>query len=329
MRNLSAPILNIEAVQHSRSSPGYSPLLYSSYGLYEELRDTVSPEYLWRRPENSSSTFSDPTHPAKYTLAGTNDILTSDEANRLGSCQQTATYQWGFSFLLLFIVLILFLIWIIGTYVLWLDAFLHSRFDIAKRDMGLYRAALDISSVIHSELDKDVDSLTPNRVLERMFRGDKKRPRIGLQLANDALPPNTRMMAFQAWGRAGGYSRWIPRATLVFLLALFVVPPYFLSNPPMDQSIRITLMILVAPMIFLNILVLGDRKRRTPLRQRSQAEDGSQHPLTPLDDDGQSPSTSMLPMSTITTPPRLDDEATTGNAREPSKTPASTTVELT
>lgn len=300
VRNLPAPTLNVEAVQHTPFR-----ITTSFYMHYSQLYNALSPEYMWNDAQTGSSAFADSKRAAKYVLAGTNDILTLDEVNQRGSCQQKARYMWGFSFLLLFQVVIFFLVWILGTYALWLDAFLHSRLDIVRRDMGLYRAALDISSVIHSDLDKDVDSLTPNQELRKRIQADKRHGRIGLQCCTDALPSNTRVMSFQAWGRAGGYARWMPRFTLVLFLTLLVTPLALLYSPPGGQSIMLGLILIAAVLTFLNLLILGNGKRRALRRNHSQAEaeaeSDSHHPLQSPDDEERTTNGSTISMTTVTT----------------------------
>ena len=308
MHNLPAPSLNVEATQRIRVPASlYSDMRQFQFGRY------LWPENWWDDPRNGSSGYNSR---AVYNLAGTNSIMTVDEVNEQGSCQQMATYQWGFSFFLLFIVLILFLVWITGTHILWLDAFLDSKLINVRRDMGLYRAALYISSVIHTELEEDVDSLTPNRVLHKRIHRDKSRARISLQSTNEALPSNTRMMDFQAWGRAGGYSRWMPRITLVFLLALLVI---FASLFFIDQPTKAGLLISVIILILINLLVLGNGKRRVLCSKHSQADGASHHPLDSFDENKHSSSTSATHMSSVTiSTHEEDDTAVLGNASQPS-----------
>jgi hypothetical protein len=61
-----------------------------------------------------------------------------------GQCLPLMTHNWGFSFLGLFIVMFFTAVWSIGMYVMWLDAYLNSRFSRANRDLGTYRASLGL-----------------------------------------------------------------------------------------------------------------------------------------------------------------------------------------
>ena len=281
----------------------------------------LAPERQWEDPRTGERPFNN-YYSAKYALPGTDVVLNLDEVNASGSCQQTATYKWGFSFLLLFIVLVLFIVWILGTYFLWLDAHLHSRLDMVKRDMGLYRAALDLASVIQSDLDKDIDPLTPNRVLDKNIKANKKAGRISLQHLNGGLPPNTRMMNFQHWARAGGCSRWTPRLTFAILLMLLITTPMM----SLDPSILPGVMFAYTFLIIINLLVLGRGKRRG-LRWRPASNSGiSHHPLQSFEDHLPS-DTSRTPTSeTITVMNDSNYKTDTNHVEQPSKTATSSTT---
>ncbi|KAL9105657.1 MAG: hypothetical protein Q9227_009206 [Pyrenula ochraceoflavens] len=84
-----------------------------------------------------------------------------------GICNQESTYKWGFSFLLLFIFAIIQTIWVIGMYVLWLDAHLASRFVRAGRDMGTHRAALDFSKAMRKDMGEEATELLGDGELKR------------------------------------------------------------------------------------------------------------------------------------------------------------------
>jgi hypothetical protein len=291
--NLTAPALKIEPSFWTYDNPG------TTSKIYDGLLNAVKPERNWEdglpHPESILTGDRLPT----YTPSGTKMIYAFRIMDQLGTCQQTATYKWGFSFLLLFIVLIFFLVWILGTYVLWLDAYLNSRLDIIKRDMGLYRAALDISTMIQSDLDILVDQLTPNYMIQKQIKGNKN-ARIGLQHPNDALPLKTRRMDFQAWFKASGYSRWTPRFTLAVLLVAIIITPILLlfyaqPSPIMswDPTHLIWLMSLIGFLTLLNILILLilGRGKDGGLSHQLCNSDISHHPLRSFDED-HSPSAS-------------------------------------
>jgi hypothetical protein len=346
--NLTAPTLDIEWVYH----PPYRLSYYSQDYVSENLTlNELMPEHLWldvpdegprslsySNPYTSSNpyTYSNPytsSNPAKYTLPGTNSILSIKDINRMGNCQQTAKYRWGFSFLLLFIVLILFIVWMLGTYVLWLDASLNSRLDIVKRDMGIYRATLDISSLIRNDLGKEVDALTPNSVLKKRIREGKTGGRIDFRSVNDVPLPHTRFTKFQIWARAGGKARWTPRVALVFLLILLIVPSVY-STLTLMLAPKLVIVFLILPfsiLTLINILILGNGKQRASSRKKSQDQNDRQGPLHPRTDTGPSPSGSELCLSQITASNQPEDghESRSDHAQDASKAASSISVEIT
>ncbi len=65
-------------------------------------------------------------------------IYNKTQIENLGYYQQTvAQYKWGFSFMLLFSLLVSFIVWCIGMYATYVDSYLHSRLDTMGRHLGL------------------------------------------------------------------------------------------------------------------------------------------------------------------------------------------------
>ena len=117
--------------------------------------------------------------------------------NENGSCQQQTNvrYKWGFSFLLLHVFTITWLVWTVVMYGLYLDAYLHSRLDVAKRKMGLERAVLDLSLAMQKKVDAETVELHGNHQLEHLTRSCY----ISYQdLPLDSLPP-TRWTQLRRW----------------------------------------------------------------------------------------------------------------------------------
>ncbi len=314
--NISGPALNVTAAYYLYVSS-------VSWTYSSERHKALWPEQYWQDPRTDEYAFSN-SYIYGYTLPGTDVVLDGPQVNAAGSCQQTATYKWGFSFLLLLIVLVLFIVWLVGTYLLWLDAHLHSRLDMVKRDMGLYRAALDLVSVIQGDLDKDIDSLTPNRVLSKNINANKEAGMISLQHLSGNLPSNTRMMNFQDWGRAGGYSRWTPRLTLAVLLVLLIITPILVMassiNTMMSSPTVIGVMSTLTFLVIINLLVLGRGTRRSLLRRHASNSGISHHPLQSFDDHLPSDTSRKPTSETITV---MDDpacETDTYHVEQPLKT---------
>ncbi len=105
------------------------------------------------------------------------------------SCQPSrSTYQWGVSFVLTFIFLILNTVWSIGMYAMWMDAHENSRVDRSPREIGgMFRSAIDLATAIRSDLGEAADQCS-NSELEKRLR----RSHGGLNIPSDELPLSRR-----------------------------------------------------------------------------------------------------------------------------------------
>jgi hypothetical protein len=127
-----------------------------------------------------------------------------------GSCQSTNTYRWGFSFLLLWISMLLTAIWTLGMHILWLGAYFGSHYDCAHRSTGTHGAALDFASA----MIKDMGGEAPPEHLseEELIRRRKKAlnggkiPRLNISPDDNGEEPQTRtkalgnMLKRRRWG---------------------------------------------------------------------------------------------------------------------------------
>ena len=77
-----------------------------------------------------------------------------------GTCQPLGTYQWGFSFLLLFIFLLTLLIWSIGTYIFWLEAHLTLKVRDIYEIPGKYKVVIRLGAAMQREFVKEGDDIT-------------------------------------------------------------------------------------------------------------------------------------------------------------------------
>ncbi|KAF3031934.1 hypothetical protein E8E11_001326 [Didymella keratinophila] len=88
--------------------------------------------------------------------------LTYIENNKHGKCQNTGDYQWGFSFLQLFICIVLLLAWTIGIYIMWI--YTHNTLALRKRlpeqIAGEHRAVLELAAAMQKELE--IDDIEPS-----------------------------------------------------------------------------------------------------------------------------------------------------------------------
>lgn len=71
------------------------------------------------------------------------------------SCQTSETYQWGFSYIFLFMVSIFNFIWSCIMVGMWFDTTRGSRMYKSGRRPGLLRSVLDISGAIRDEIGEE------------------------------------------------------------------------------------------------------------------------------------------------------------------------------
>ena len=129
------------------------------------------------------------------------DNFTYDYAYVLeyGQCIPQATHNWGFSFLILFIFILVTVIWTIGMYAMWMDAHLNSRLDRAHRNMGVYRASYDFSNAMRKDMGTDiVTDATSNKELRSKVRRGRNGDRIVYPL-NDRKLPLSRIEELKSW----------------------------------------------------------------------------------------------------------------------------------
>lgn len=103
-------------------------------------------------------------YPFRKPLFYNNDTKTVQDEKQLKeivNCQQTTRvkYQWGFSFLLLFLFVVTFMLWTIGMWSYYFSAVMNSRLN--HRNMGIERASLDLAQSMQKKLDmKDAELLS-------------------------------------------------------------------------------------------------------------------------------------------------------------------------
>jgi hypothetical protein len=109
---------------------------------------------------------------ALWAYLGLTPYSTDDMARNL-VCYPATEYQWGFSYLLLFIVSILNFIWVFIMFCLWRNAEHRSRLCKTGRKLGTFRAAMDLSSAIRAELGPDAETYS-NNVLNKQLKQSSK-----------------------------------------------------------------------------------------------------------------------------------------------------------
>src|SRR2546421_70000 len=162
---ISAPSLNISALSADYSCPwGHSSFFGQTACFFGAG---------WQPFEGPNN--------VAFTVSNSNDKYDINYMQANGACQQLSTYQWGFSFLLLFVFMLFTAVWALGTYRLWMDAYLNSRFDRASRDMGTLRAVLDYAATIKKDLGTAAADDVGDRQLKAQIGSDRKRYMIGYE----------------------------------------------------------------------------------------------------------------------------------------------------
>lgn len=189
MVNLPSPSLNISAIFWEETwlaDAEDNEWWYYPYG------------YHWRTPSGDQ--------PFRNTTGGplfSNGQYDFDlqELNANGRCQQLETsYRWGFSFLILFIVTVTLTVWSLGMYMLFLDAYLHSRLDRAGRRMGIHRAVLDLAACMQRDMnDEEFRQTASNRELHNRIRHELRGGSITYAMLDEKLLPVSRRVVILRW----------------------------------------------------------------------------------------------------------------------------------
>jgi hypothetical protein len=197
---LSAPSLNISALStdYSCGSGPYTISFDPTLCFFgADWQDPRSHEYPFKGPDNVA-----------YTVSNSNDKYDINYLLANGTCQQLNTYQWGFSFLLLFVLVLFAAVWALGTYVIWMDAHLHSRFDRASRDMGTLRAVLDYAAAIKKDLGTAAGKNVGDRQLKARIRRNRKRYMVSYEPLDQMDLPLSRSTEIKIWWRAFDVRAW-------------------------------------------------------------------------------------------------------------------------
>ena len=85
-----------------------------------------------------------------------------------GSCKPSETYQWGFSYIFLFMISIFNFIWACIMTGMWLDTRRGSRMYRSGRRPGLLRSIMDYSAAIRQELGTEAEYLEEDGLRKRL-----------------------------------------------------------------------------------------------------------------------------------------------------------------
>ena len=117
-----------------------------------------------------------------------------------GQCLPLMTHNWGFSFLGLFVVMVFTAVWSIGMYIMWMDAYLNSRFSRVGRDLGTYRASWDFADAMRRDMggDGSVTEAMSNRQVRTRVRQARNGNRVRYRM-NDPDVPISRLDELRIW----------------------------------------------------------------------------------------------------------------------------------
>ena len=227
--DIEAPTLNIsayftKAYKASTEDYGaaYAPASRSS--LYAN-------GFYWKNPETQNYTFGDRWN---AMLQYDNKTYSGADINlqKLGRCQQTAvSYKWGFSFILLFTLLVSLLVWSLGIWTTYLHSFLHSRLEPADRHLGLQRATLDLADAMDRYVPKDDHDIASNSQLRKLVAGSQISY---THLIADPIPQTRAARLRQEW-KAFRFKPWIRRDRWWFILSLLIFLMWVASIYPMPM----------------------------------------------------------------------------------------------
>jgi hypothetical protein len=187
--DLPAPTLNISA------------FFWDENWIFDSAEDTLE---WWNYPYGWSWKTPQGTYPFHNTTGpffNVGDVTYNlEQLNAAGRCnQENTSYRWGFSFLILFVFTVLGLIWSIGMYITWVDAYLCSRIDRAGRSMGLQRAILDLAYCMQEDVDASIHEMSSNNELQGKIRTDLKGGRITYAMLDEKLLPISRAAELRLW----------------------------------------------------------------------------------------------------------------------------------
>jgi hypothetical protein len=100
------------------------------------------------------------------------DIYDANWIKYHGSCKPSETYQWGFSYIFLFMVSIFNFIWSCIMVGMWFDTSRASRMYKSGRRPGLLRSVLDLSKVIREEIGDRAESMEEEELRQSLRSSD-------------------------------------------------------------------------------------------------------------------------------------------------------------
>lgn len=106
-----------------------------------------------------------------WAVRNQSELYTSSYVLSHGSCKPGEQYQWGFSYIFLFMVSIFNFVWACIMVGMWLDTRRGSRAYRRGRRPGLLRCVVDFARVVREEVGEGVEDMEEDEIRERLRRG--------------------------------------------------------------------------------------------------------------------------------------------------------------
>jgi hypothetical protein len=193
----------------------------------------------WEDPATNKTFFSDPDL-ARFTIEGSPNMYELAYIQANGTCSAVATYQWGFSFLILFIFALVLLVWGIGSYFLWLQAHFALEALEIKNIPGEYQSILHLATAMEKGLDEaaeESDHLTEAKIRRYLHYTARGGSIDHQQSATDGTRVSMLKSLRQWW--SGPDRWWVIALILCFSLTFVVV---FRASYLFDVSIGASLL---------------------------------------------------------------------------------------
>ena len=147
----TAPSLSSNWRNYTLSAPS---LTITTFPIDKDIRDGLDPQ----------ST----TH---WAVLNQSELYTSAYVLSHGSCKPGEQYQWGFSYIFLFMMSVFNFVWASIMVGMWLDTRRGSRAYKSGRRPGLLRCVVEFARVVREEVGDGVEDMEEDEIRERLRNG--------------------------------------------------------------------------------------------------------------------------------------------------------------
>lgn len=117
----------------------------------------------------------------KYDYPGATTIFSYDgraigfaDLRDKGVCQPGKNYQWGFSFLLVFVFLIVTVLLFSVLYIIWCISKLRTTLDRTAQVFGNFRTIVEVNSLLQEKVGVGLESMTNEEIKNAVKQPDSK-----------------------------------------------------------------------------------------------------------------------------------------------------------